>query len=410
MRKPDDVIELELGAGVSRRKLLSQLSAAVSAGALTGLAGCGGQPGQETGTPTEMDSNEATDTTQQSQDDGDDGDGDGNGDGGGSAPNFQLVNLTPPPTELDYTSAPPERSITMVTHDASTSFFVPTIAGLHDAARQLGWSATFTGPTSGFDVTRQVELIESAIDSGPDAIATTIVDQNAYNNTIPRAFENGIPVVSYNTNPLTRDQMREKFGRALAYTGQGQVGAGYVCGLALLERLPDDASTVTIGTCCPGASFSENRSAGMEMAIRQNSDLELTEMVNYTGQASEGVSKLENHITANPDVDGIIGTDAFTWFIGDALANQGMEGDIVGGGFDLTSQTLEHISDGVLKFTIGQDPYSQGYVPTNQMFQYLDRGIPPKNYPTGAEVIDTSNVDFALRRSDWGTLREWQQS
>jgi ABC-type sugar transport system substrate-binding protein len=403
----DDVIEITVGAGVSRRSLLKQVSAAVSAGALTGLAGCGAQQGEGPGTATEMTTNEAQEQTESG--DGDSGDGGGGG-GDGEVPNYQLINLTAPPTELDYTSEPPSRSITMVTHDASTSFFVPTIAGLHDAARQLGWEATFTGPTSGFDVTRQVELIESAIDSGPDALATTIVDQNAYNNTIPRAFENDIPVVTYNTNPLTRDQMREKFGRALAYTGQGQVGAGYVCGLALLERLPDDATTVTIGTCCPGASFSENRSRGMELAIRQNSDLELTQMVNYTGQASEGVSKLENHITANPDVDGIIGTDAFTWFIGDAIANQGAEGDIVGGGFDLTGQTLEHISDGILKFTIGQDPYSQGYVPTNQMFQYLDRGIPAKNYPTGAEVIDTENIEFARQRSDWGTLREWQQS
>ena len=44
------------------------------------------------------------------------------------------------------------------------------------------------------------------------------------------------------------------------------------------------------------------------------------------------------------------------------------------------------------------------------MFQYLDRGIPPKNYPTGAEVIDTENIEFAQERSNWGTLREWQQS
>jgi ABC-type sugar transport system substrate-binding protein len=400
----DGVIEIKAGAGVSRRNLMKQVTAALGTGALASLAGCGqgGDPGN--GSPTDIDTNEPQTQSQTTDEDG------GSSGESGDVPNYQLVELVAPPTTLDYQSEPASRSITMVTHDASTSFVVPIIAGLHDAARQLGWDATFTGPTDGTDVNRQVELIESAIDSGVDAIATTIIDQSAYDQTISRAFEEDIPVVSYNTNPLTRDQMREKFGRALAYTGQGQVGAGYVCGLALLERLPDDATTVTIGTCCPGASFSENRSAGMEMAIRQNSDLELTNMINLTTQASEGVTTVENHITSNPDVDGIIGTDAFTWFIGDALENQGMEGDIIGGGFDLTGETLDHISNNVLNFTVGQDPYSQGYVPTNQMFQYLDRGIPPKNYPTGAEVIDTENIEFARERSDWGTLREWQQS
>jgi ABC-type sugar transport system substrate-binding protein len=345
------------------------------------------------------------------------GDGNGNGNGGsgtatdsigggGNAPNYQLVELNPPPTELDFNSDPPERQITMVTHDASTSFFDPTIGALHDAASQFGWSANFTGPSSGFSVQTQVNILNSVVDSGPDAIATTIADPSAYDDVINRALDNDIPVVTYNTLAHTRDEMRNKYGRALAYTGQDQVAAGYVCGLAMLDRLPDDASLVTPGLSDPGHSALSARAEGMEMAIRQNSDIELTDRLNYTGDSNEGVSRIENHLTANPDLNGIMGADAFTWFIGNALENQGMAGDVVGGGFDLTTQTLEHINNDTLRYTIGQDPYSQGYFPTVQMFAYLDRGMPPKDYPTGAEVIDTSNIEFATNRSGgWGDLR-----
>jgi ABC-type sugar transport system substrate-binding protein len=372
---------------------MKQLGAVAAVGGLGGLAGC----------------TQGDDSTDTSGGGGSTGTADG-GDGGGSggAPEYQLVELNPPPTTLDFSSEPGSRQITMVTHDASTSFFDPTIGGLHDAASQLGWEATFTGPSSGFSVQEQVNILNSVVDSGPDVIATTIADPAAYDDVINRALENDIPVVTYNTLALDREGMRDKYGRALAYTGQDQVAAGYVCGLSMLDKLPDDASTVTPGLSDPGHSALSARAEGMEMAVRQNSDVEVTDRLNYTGDSNEGVSRIENHLTANPDLDGIMGADAFTWFIGNAIANQGMADSVAGGGFDLTGETLEHINNGTLKYTIGQDPYSQGYVPTMQMFAYMDRGMPPKDYPTGAEVIDESNIEFAQTRSGgWGQLREY---
>jgi len=395
VRENTDVTEIRVGKGVSRRQVMKQLGAVAAIGGVGGLAGCT-QGGDSTTAPGDGSG-------------GGTGTAGGGGDGGsGGAPEYQLVQLNPPPTTLDFSSEPGARQITMVTHDASTSFFDPTIGGLHDAASQLGWEATFTGPSSGFSVQEQVNILNSVVDSSPDVIATTIADPAAYDDVINRALENDVPVVTYNTLALDREQMRNKYGRALAYTGQDQVAAGYVCGLSMLEKLPDGASKVTPGLSDPGHSALSARADGMEMAVQQNSDIELTDRLNYTGDSNEGVSRIENHLTANPDLDGIMGADAFTWFIGNAIANQGMADSVVGGGFDLTSQTLKHINNGNLKYTIGQDPYSQGYIPTMQMFAYMDRGMPPKDYPTGAEVIDQSNIEFAQNRSGgWGQLREY---
>lgn len=392
-----DAIDISVGEGIPRRTVMRQLGVAAGLGAFGGLAGCsaiqrgGGQSGGNNNSNG----------------------GSGNGDQGGSnqAPEYQIVDLVPPPTELNFTREPPQRNITMVTHDASTSFFVPTIAGLHDAARQTGWGANFTGPTSGFDVQQQVSLLESAVDSGPDVIATTIADANSYNNVIQRALDSDIPVVLYNTNAWTREQMRNQFGQGLAYTGQDQVAAGYVCGLTMLDKLPNDANTVTVGLSDPGHSALSARADGMEMAVKQNSNIQVTDRLNYTGDSNEGISRIENHLTSNPDLGGVMGADAFTWFIGEAINNQNATDSVVGGGFDLTEETLQFINDGVLKYTIGQDPYSQGYIPPLQMWEYLDRGIPAKDYPTGAEVIDESNIQFATQRSGgWGALRRWQQN
>ena len=55
-----------------------------------------------------------------------------------------------------------------------------------------------------------------------------------------------------------------------------------------------------------------------------------------------------------------------------------------GGGFDLLPKTLELIDDGLLDFTIDQQPYLQGFYTVMEMFMYkLSGGLmgPPTSTP-----------------------------
>lgn len=386
-----DWINIELGDGISRRTVLTQLGAVAGVGAFGSLAGCSAlqRGGEQTNNQSQQ--NQSGDTS--------------------GAPDYKRVELIPPPTELDFGREPPTRDIAMVTHDASTSFFVPTVAGLHDAARQVGWKATFTGPTSGFDVQKQISILQSLVASGPDVIATTIASETSYINVIKEALDKGITVVTYNTNAMSDQQMQKQFGRALPYTGQRNFEAGYVCGLAFLEQLPDDANTVTIGISNPGQSSLKRRAEGIRQAIQKNSDITITGVLDYTGQASQGTTKISNHIASHSDLDGIVGTDAFSWFIGKAIESQNATESVVGSGFDLPQNTIKYIESGAMDSTVCQDPYSQGYMPTTTSWVYLDRGMPPKDYRTGATIITSDNIDFAANRSSsWSKLRQWQRN
>ncbi|WP_128906085.1 substrate-binding domain-containing protein [Halorubrum amylolyticum] len=392
MADDDSHFSVTAGANVSRRSVMRQLGAATAIG---GLAGCLQQ--ESTG------------------DDGSDGSGDdgGNGGGNGSAPSYQRVDLTPPPTEMDFSRDPPERDITMVCHNGAISFWNPTIGGLHDAASQLGWNATFTGPSGGFSVQEQVNILENVVASDPDVIATTVSDSEAYNQVINDAIDNDIVVLTFNTNSLRAEgqsYMREEFGRVLPFAGQDQYSSGYANGMALIEKLPDDASKITVGLADPAHSGQAARASGAEDAVRQNTDIEITERVNYTDDSSEGVSRIANHLSANPDLDAMVGSDVYSWFIGRAAEEEGTADDLVIGGFDLDQNTLDYIQGGVMNYTTGQDPYSQGYVPVIQAFAYLERGMPPKEYLTGAEIVDQGNIDFALERRNWGDLIEYHDA
>lgn len=385
--KNEGRISIELGKGISRRDVMRQLGGASAVGATAGLAGCADLV---------------------FQDDEEDGSASGGGgDDDADAPDYQLIDLIEPPTDLDYESEWPEREVSMVTHDAATSFFDPTIAGLHDAANQLGWSANFTGPTGGEDIEEQVTILESTVDADPDVIITTILDENAYDAVIQDALDEDIVVLTYNTNALSTQQMTDRFGRRLSYTGQDNYAAGYVCGLAAAERLESEDGQVTIGTCCPAHSALNDRADGIAAALEAETDVE-TEVLDITDDSNEGITRIEDHIASTDDLLGIVGTDAYTWFIAEAFESQGVEDELLGGGFDLEEPTMEAIRDGTMDYTIGQDPYSQGFLPTMLAWLHMERGIPPKDYMTGAEVIDQENIDFALERDDWSTLLDWQ--
>jgi ABC-type sugar transport system substrate-binding protein len=391
------VLEIDVGDGLSRRKVMRRIGGAAALGAFGGLAGCSGNQGNSGG-------NQGNNGSQDSS-----GGGQGSG---GAAPDYQLVEYIPPPTNLDYTSPGAELDMVMVTHDASASFFVPVIAGLHDAARQVGWNARFTGPSSGFDPEKQVDIVNSTIDEGPDVLATTIVNKQTFTDAIKRAVDNDIHVITYNTNAWSRDEMRNRVGQALAFAGQIQIPAGYATGVAVLDAMDDTSSgSAAIGISDPGHSALSARAEGVEMAFSQNSNLNIKSRINYGGNSSDGISAVEDFITANPDVKTIVGVDGFAWFVGRAIENQGKSGEIIGGGIDVIERILEEMKKGNLQVAVGQDGYSQGYVPTTSSWAYMTRGIPPKNYITGAEVVTPQNVDQVLTRSNnWSTLREWQQS
>src|SRR5205823_12885503 len=48
----------------------------------------------------------------------------------------------------------------------------------------------------------------------------------------------------------------------------------------------------------------------------------------------------------------------------------GLVGKVHAAGFDLTEQTIKLLKEGFIDFTIDQQPYLQGFVPTLQMFLY----------------------------------------
>ena len=65
-------------------------------------------------------------------------------------------------------------------------------------------------------------------------------------------------------------------------------------------------------------------------------------------------------------------------------------------GFDLCPETLRLIKAGIIRFTIDQQPYVQGYYPVVALTLYKRYGIKPFNIDAGAALITKENVNSVV--------------
>ncbi|MCE7979854.1 MAG: hypothetical protein DYG89_01565 [Caldilinea sp. CFX5] len=318
----------------------------------------------------------------------------------------------PEPTKAEAAAAPAEaaaaepdvvtttgtkgeaRRLVFVTHDMHP-FFVPSIVGMSDACAAVGWECDFIGPPA-FSVEGTLERLESTIASKPDAIAVTMSDPEAYNSLIEDAISQGIVVVGYNTD---NDFRAEK---GLGYVGQDQFNAGYQSGLQAVKHAKavtgKDEGKIVVVTCCPGHTALEERVRGTVAAIEENSSY-TTEVLNGTADANQYVSNVEAKWQAESDqIVAFAGVDGYTENLGRFGEANSLQGKVALGGFDLLPTTMQSIKDGVMQWTIGQDPYTQGFIPVMMAWNQLERGYPPRFYDTGAEVVDAANIDAIMTR------------
>ena len=113
-----------------------------------------------------------------------------------------------------------------------------------------------------------------------------------------------------------------------------------------------------------------------------------------TGASTSGELQAEKaFMTGHKTLKGAFAVDAgSTQFLGQSLTATGLK--IPNGGFDTTPTTLSNIQKGLTDFTIYQDPYLQGFLPTLYFYLYNLSGgtISPPNTDTGLTFVIKSNA------------------
>ena len=273
----------------------------------------------------------------------------------------------------------------VVNHVTTNSFFVPTQYGIADACKVLGCTYEWTGSESE-NIDQMVNAINTAVSSGADGIAVSLISDTAFNTPVENALKAGIPVVAYNADSASN--------KRLSYIGQDLKLAGELMGKRIVEDVK--SGDVVIFTANAGSANLQPRLEGAEKAIKASgAPIKLTTIV--TGSLESGEkSAIEAYWTGHPTTKGMYAVDGGdTAELAGVMQKFGLPAKgIKAGGFDLAEKTQKGLHEGYLEFTIDQQPYLQGFVPILQLFLWQVSGSlsGPAEVNTGLKFVDKESI------------------
>lgn len=280
----------------------------------------------------------------------------------------------------------PRWRFVFVNHAMTNPFFVPARYGIDDACSLFGVASEWRGSRRS-DVSEMVAAMEEAIERRVDGIAVSVIDPVLFDEPTARALRRGIPVVAYNADGGARKNR-------LAYIGQDLYQAGLQMGARIAELV--DGGDVFLFIATPGALNIQPRIDGVLDALRDAGRPITPRVVGSGALVPDERRKIEETYLQNRGLRGLFAVDAgSTAAVAEVVRKYGLRRKGVrAGGFDLLRGTLVAIRDGLLDFTIDQQPYLQGFLPVEQLFlfQYSGGLVSPAGTNTGLKFVTRANV------------------
>jgi simple sugar transport system substrate-binding protein len=248
------------------------------------------------------------------------------------------------------------------------------------------------------DSVKYNNLIQTAVTNKTDGIAVSVPDNNAYTDSLCRATEAEIPVITYNNNATG--------GKALdcqmAFVGQDFVDSGYTIGQRMIaDHGIGQGDVVFTPVELPEAAYAVQRFAGVKKALDEVGAR--ADLVGVGVEPAQAQTKMVQYLLGHEDTTAIITLGGVPLSAAPA-ALQEARAEVPVGGFDPSPQVVQGIEDGVITAAVDQQPYSQGFYAVAQIALYQQYGLYPSSMATGGTgMVDKSNVADVAELA--GTIR-----
>lgn len=270
-------------------------------------------------------------------------------------------------------------------HDISNEFAPFIRRGVVHAVEDFGANVELIGPV-GPDAQVQIAELERLLEVGVDGLAISPVNSADLTPIINRYLQQGIPVVTYNTdNPESQ---------RLAFIGQDLEKSGYEAA-QLLAKFLGGRGDVIITTLDPNAQWSISREAGAHRAFAQYPDIRVLQRVTTGTEPQDIYNSIERVMQANKTIKGILSIECCsTPVAGEYIKRNRLMGQVTVVGFDELPQTLQLIKAGAVAASISQDPERQSFEAVRMLIDFINGKVSkPENVNTGITIVNSSNAD-----------------
>ena len=277
-----------------------------------------------------------------------------------------------------------------VNHVTTNTFFTPTQYGFADAAAILDIPVPkWTGSTNSV-ASQMVAQINAAVSAKAAGIATTLINSSSFTTPVGNAMSAGIPVLSYNADGVVSKSGVPDIGcNRLAYVGQALFTSGQQLGERIKSLTTPGEVAIFIET--PGTANIQPRFDGAN-SILSPLGYKVAEITTTTVPARSWQTRRRtcSRTRASRARSPWTRRQPRSWRrrspkTGCAPAERRLRH---------VPQTLTNIKAGTTGFTIYQDPYLQGFLPTLYLYLYNISGgtLVPSDTDTGLSFITKSNL------------------
>jgi len=280
---------------------------------------------------------------------------------------------------------PHKTRIGVVPKAISLVFWQSVHAGAVAAGREENIDIEWNGPTTEVDFSRQIEIVDSMINSRVDGIVVAPSEATALVGVVERAAREGIPVTIFDTGINTEQY--------ISFVSTNNYEAGVV-GARTLAAALGGRGKVAVVRMVPGSASTTAREDGFADTItRKFPEIEIVAEQYCMANPAKALAVAENMLTAHPDLSGMFASaEPATVGPVQALKARGLVGKVKLVGFDFGDTIEQALMDGVLAAAVVQDPFNIGYTAVKTMAAKLRSETPERRIDSPVKVVTGENL------------------
>lgn len=245
--------------------------------------------------------------------------------------------------------------IALVAKSLGNGFFEAANKGAQEAAKELGdVEVIYTGPTS-TTAEGQIEVINSLIAQGVNAIAISANDPDAVVPALKKAAQRGIKVISWDSGVA-------KEGRILHLNPSSNALIGNMCLKLVADHLPDGKGDFAILSATTTSTNQNIWIAEMKKQLANYPGLNLVTTVYGDDLADKSYRETQGLLKSHPNVKVIVApTTVGVLAASQAVKDAGKIGEVYVTGLGLPSEMAGAIKSGATKEFAIWNPIDLGY-------------------------------------------------
>ena len=266
--------------------------------------------------------------------------------------------------------------------DQSNPFFVLIEKTIREQVEARGDKLISVDPAN--DVTRQLTQVEDLVAQNIDGMFLNPVEAEGIMPAVDQLVAAGIPIVNFDTEIAD-------LSLVATYTGSDNYNAGYVCGIDLIEKLPNGGKLIVLDS--PTMQSVVDRTNGFLDAI-EGKGFDIVAQQDAKGNLQRSMSICEDLLQAHPDVDVILGGNDPTALGALAAANAAGLTDCLIYGIDGSPDIKAEIASGdsLIAGTGAQSPIGIANKSVELMYMIMAGEQVEPRYPVETFIINADNV------------------